>query len=241
MNSALAKMAKIQRGLQSTLGRRALSLGVGAALEHDRILLKSRPDVVVDVGANRGQFALAVINLNQDARIFSFEPLKAPAETFENIFDGYNNVTLFKTAIGPSCYSAEINVSARDDSSSLLEIGAGQISVFPGTELAAKEAIQVKTLASCITPSDLSSVSMLKIDVQGFELQALEGCETLLSNFRFVYIESSFQELYISQALVSDIFRWLLERGFRFSDMGDISRDSAGNAVQSDFLFERVA
>ncbi len=49
--------------------------------------------MIVDIGANRGQFALFYAD--------SFEPLAEPAACYRRVFDGLNNVRLIEEAIGP--------------------------------------------------------------------------------------------------------------------------------------------
>ena len=68
-----------------------------------------------------------------DARIVSFEPLSGPAALWRAVFAGDARATLVEAAVGPEAGEAEIHVSARDDSSSLLPIAARQSALFPGT------------------------------------------------------------------------------------------------------------
>ena len=75
--------------------------------------------------------------------------------------------------------------------------------------------------------------------MQGFELEALQGCEDLLDRFAQVYVECSFLELYTGQALADEVIAWLRERGFRLAGVYNMSYDRNGSAVQGDFLFSR--
>ena len=100
----------------------ALRTRVAASTEHDRIIAGLGLDTVVDIGANRGQFALCIRRHYPLAQIFSFEPLQKPAETFAKTFGGDTRTRLFRTAIGPETRSAEMHVSRWDVASSLLPI-----------------------------------------------------------------------------------------------------------------------
>jgi hypothetical protein len=82
---------------------------------------------------------------------------------------------------------------------------------------------------------------MLKLDVQGFELTALEGCVDLLECFRHVYVEASFIELYVGQALASEIVAYLLDRGFTLTCVANLERGKSQRPIQADFLFSRRA
>lgn len=193
---------------------------------------------VVDIGANRGQFALAARHWAPRARINSFEPLTAAADRFRQVFRNDSKTTLHESAIGPSRRSAILHVSHRDDSSSLLAIGAAQISLFPRT--AKKGALQVKVglLEDFVTCRDIKRPALLKLDVQGFELEALKGCESMLNCFAHIYAECSFRELYEGQALADDVIGWLRGRGFDLTGVYNVMYDREGKAVQADFMFE---
>ena len=214
-------------------------MGVAPGLEHVALLGRLQPHGVVDIGANRGQFALATRHAVPGARIVSFEPLPGPAQRFRAVFAGDRHVTLHETAIGPRAGIAEMHVSVRDDSSSLLPIGVEQNRLFPGTAEAGTRKIRVGRLADFLPADEVVAPALLKLDVQGFELTALQGCEELLDRFDWVYAECSFIELYEGQALADEVIAWLRERGLRLVGVYNMARDRDGRAIQADFLFAR--
>ena len=236
-------MAKKFRKLLRIVAKRdplwlnALCRGVAAGIEHTAVLRKLACNTVVDVGANRGQFALAARHNFPNAQIFSFEPLEEPANMFRQIFALDNAVTLHSAAIGPDEEQREMHVSARDDSSSLLPISSLQNEIFPGTGEVGTADVQVAPLDAFLSDKDIAGPAMLKLDVQGFELEALQGCESLLNNFEWVYCECSFVELYSGQKLAFQIIEWLSNHGFRIMGMYNPSYDRDGQAIQADFLF----
>ena len=218
---------------------RALCHGVAPSLEHLRVLSLLRPSSVIDIGANRGQFALAVRHVLPQAAIDSFEPLPEPAAVFRRVFAGDTRVTLHACAIGERAGTTSMHVSARDDSSSLLPIGREQTRIFPGTQEAGRAAIEVRRLDDVLAPEPIAAPALLKLDVQGYELHALRGCETLLDAFAWVYCECSFVALYEGQALADEVIAWLRERGLRLLGVYNMAHDHDGRAVQADFLFGR--
>jgi FkbM family methyltransferase len=215
---------------------------VAAGVEHT-VVLKCFGDekfrTIVDVGANRGQFSLVAQYCFPEAKIISFEPLKEPAILFRRVFQSDPNVTLHECAIGQREEEAIIHVSKADDSSSLLPISSTQTNFFPGTGEKEIRAIQVKPLDSVLRAADIQKPALLKMDVQGFELQALEGCRSLLSSFSYVYVECSFVELYSGQSLAHEIIDFLKKFGFILSGVYNVYYDKKGMAVQSDFLFSK--
>lgn len=213
---------------------------VAASTEHDNILADLEIDTVVDIGANRGQFALCARRHFPQAQIYSFEPLVKPATVWRKVFQGDSRARLFNKAIGAEPGAASMHVSRWDVSSSLLPFAQAQHDNFPLTEEITQETVTLARLSDCITAHEVAGTALLKLDVQGYELVALAGCAELMDKFRFVYVEASFVELYVGQALASEIVSHLLARGFRLVCVANLSSGRSTRPVQGDFLFERA-
>jgi FkbM family methyltransferase len=224
--------------LQPILLRAFLKHLVMAGVEHKAVL--SRPlSTLVDIGANRGQFALAARAFS-GAKIVSFEPLPEVAKIFMRVFNDDLSVKLHIAAIGEKSETKLIHLSARDDSSSLLEIGEAQSSFFPGTHEVGTLEVTVGALDNFLTKEEIVRPAMLKIDVQGFELQAIVGCKSLIGNFDYVYCECSFVELYKNQKLAGEVITYLYKLGFILTGIYNPSYDHVGNCIQADLLFEQM-
>lgn len=219
--------------------RKALTAhGVLAGAEHRRIFAANF-QTVVDVGANRGQFALAAREWAPGARVISFEPLSGPAAVFVNIFKSDPMVRMHQVAIGPESGPIPIHVSAADDSSSILPISNLQQLLYPGSLEVRTETVRAGHLTEFVKPEEIIFPALLKLDVQGFELDALAGCEELLERFSHIYAECSFLELYKGQALADEVIDWLARHEFRLAGVYNASYDNKGNAVQCDILFTK--
>lgn len=241
MQRAFNRVDKLFQAILSTRLRHVLlRYRVLAGAEH-RYVLSRKLGTVVDVGANKGQFSMAVREWAPEARVIAFEPLPGPALIYRKIFADDYQVQLHQTAIGITSEQRTINVSYRDDSSSFLPISAVQTTLFPGTQKVASIEVHVGPLKDFITAAELFPPSMLKLDVQGFEYEALNGCESLLHHFNFVYCECSFLELYSGQKMACDIIAWLLGRNFNLIGIYNLTYDTKGQSVQADFLFELSA
>lgn len=238
-----AFLNRLDKLCQAILSRRMFHAlfrhGVLAGAEHRHILLCDLR-TVVDIGANRGQFALAAREWAPNARVISFEPLPGPASVFRSVFSGDDKVFLQQAAIGPEPKKQKMHISAKDDSSSLLPISSVQIAKFPGTGEVATIEVLVGQLEEFIKADELQSPSILKLDVQGYEFEALIGCESMLPYFNMVYCECSFVELYSGQKLAWEVVDWLADKGFRLSGIFNTSYDSNGQTIQADFLFRGV-
>ena len=100
-----------------------------------------------------------------------------------------------------------IHISQQDDSSSLLPIGDAQVELFPDTREKETRVVKVLPLDKVIDIQKISQPSLVKIDVQGYELETLKGCSTALSRISYIYVECSFKELYLGQALAHEIIK----------------------------------
>lgn len=215
-----------------------LKYRVMAGVEHNHILRKENFKTIIDIGANRGQFSLAASHFNKEAVIHAFEPLTKPAKIFKKIFCNYDNIHLHKTAVGSSNNESVINISNEDDSSSLLEISDIQLKYYPNTNEVGTQKVNVSKLGSNIKSSNIISPALLKIDVQGYELEALMGAEELLDKFDYIYCECSYIALYKDQPLVNDIIIFLSKNDFILSGIYN-SQIEKGDCIQSDFLFKK--
>jgi len=233
------KCKKAFRLLHNPRFRELMLKGVAAAIEHKACLSRFDPQTVVDIGANKGQFSVLALEMYPSSQIYSFEPLSAPRDHLLRVLGDEKRIQVFPGAIGPDETFLPMNISARDDSSSLLPITEQQVRFFPGTEAAGIETVRVAPLDCFLSEDKIIRPALLKIDVQGFEREVLKGCENMLPLFDVIYVECSFVELYSGQALASEVFKFLLDRGYRFAGAYNLSYNSEDVAIQGDFLFQR--
>ena len=178
---------RAQQELKRARFRRQLLSGTFATSEPEYAHLGewlAEGDWVVDVGANVGHYTIRLSQLVGNAgRVLAFEPVP---DTFELLaanlsFVGAHNVTLFNLAL--SANTAVMPLFVPQFRSGLANFYcAGLTSTSPWPYNAESEfnvfAVELDTLA---LPQ---RVSLIKIDVEGHELSALRGMETLLRRDR---------------------------------------------------------
>lgn len=218
-----------------------LSSGIAATTEHIPLLKSFKNlNTIIDIGANKGQFSLVARHLFHETKIIGFEPLLKPAEKYRNLFKNDKNVFFHQTAIGNQSGNTQMHISKREDSSSILPIGDNQSNIFPGTEESHILDINIGRLKEYVNINDLVSPVFVKIDVQGFELNVLKGCLDLIDNFDYIYVETSFVELYEKQPLAYEIISFLKEYSFDLKGIYNSIYDKEGLAVQADLLFNKT-
>lgn len=130
-----------------------------------------------------------------------------------------------------------MTVSAKDDSSSLLQIAPVQEKVFPGTRVAGQELVDVVPLDLLGIHQQLRGRTLLKVDVQGFELEVFKGASSLLDMVDMVLVEVSFLSFYEGQALAGEIID-LLSGRFELCALG-LPTIHDGRVAQVDVLMHR--
>lgn len=233
---ARIRAVKLSRLLTRADYRRGLRQGVAASVEHSSIPFTPGVSTVIDLGASRGQFALFAANRFPGARIISFEPQPGPMAELKKVLG--DRVETRPVAVGSQPGTATMNVSASDDSSSLREIGEGQRKVFPGTGKVDTIEVEVTTLDAAL-PEPLARPCLMKIDVQGLELEALQGGPATLAQVDEALIECSFIELYEGQAMADEVISLMLDAGLRLVGVHGATTDASGRMVQADFHFRR--
>jgi FkbM family methyltransferase len=213
---------------------------VAPAIEHEAVLRQLDFDFVADVGANRGQFSLVCRRLRPGAEVVAFEPLPGPAGIYRALFDGDPLVRLHECALAPARGEMVMHISGRDDSSSLLPISELQGRNFPGTEEVGTRRVVTGPLSDFVATDQLTRQSLLKIDVQGFELEVLKSAESLLPRFCWIYAECSFVSLYEGQALADEVIAWLKAHRFELRARLNPTHGRDGALLQADLLFTRI-
>jgi FkbM family methyltransferase len=241
MLKARARASKVGRLLREPQLLRkiapGLRQGVFPSFEHASVQFGAQFATVLDVGASRGQFALFALTRFPGAKLICFEPLPDARATARRVLKRHD-VELHGVALGSTRGKTALNVSAHDDSSSLLPIGPEQVTAFPGTHETHKIVVSVDVLDAYLD-EHTRRPCLLKIDVQGSELDTLKGAGASLSYVDEIFVEVSFVELYTGQALASDIIYYLTEHGFKLVDVNGLVRSGNGTALQADLLFRR--
>jgi len=234
----MLRARKLLACLISSHYRQALLKGVAPSIEHEPALKGKVFDCVVDIGANKGQFAVFARNCFPQSKIISFEPLPKPARIYQSLFQSDARARLIRAAIGTRSGTLLINVTAEDDSSSPLGIGQLQTKAF-GTVVVDTVEVPCGFLSDYLRENDLGTKNLLKVDTQGFELEVLRGAGELLDRFDAVYCELSFVELYVGQSLASEVISYLWHRRFNLAGIYNLASGGKLGQLQADMLFVR--
>ena len=195
-------------------------------------------NTIIDVGANEGQFIQKITRILPHIQIYAFEPLKESFTRLKEIVKNSKKIIVYNFALGDEEKETVINLNEYSPSSSLLELTDLHKDAFPITKNVEQEKIFVKVLDEIANDLELKKKVMMKLDVQGFELNVLRGSENTLKNVDIILIETSFYELYKNQPLFKDIFDFLSDRGFNyFGSFEQLYDERDGKILQADSIF----
>lgn len=161
-------------------------------------LNKFNIDLIIDIGANTGQFANNIRAIGFKKRIISFEPLtKEHSDLSKRASSDNEWIVAPKMAIGEYDGIVEINIAANSGSSSILNMTTSHLNAAPESKYINKENVEIKKLDT-IAPLYFDGFKnpLLKIDAQGYESKILDGAEEVISKFKGLICELSLTSLY---------------------------------------------
>lgn len=205
-------------------------------------LKQNNIDLVIDIGANIGQFAGELRSAGFSGKIISFEPLTdARKKLVKAAADDSHWVIHQQCAIGDFNGELVINIAGNSVSSSLLPMLDAHSKAAVNSTYISTEKIKVCKLDSVIENYlKVDQKFFIKIDTQGYEWQVLDGAIKTLNRAQGVLCELSLVPLYQNQRLWRDIvdrlesngfMLWALQKGF--------SDPRTGQSLQMDGIFLR--
>ena len=172
-------------------------------------------DSVLDVGANAGQFGQALRRAGFTGRIVSVEPLTEAYAALAARATRDPAWSVERAAVSEQAGSLVVNVSANSVSSSVLPILERSTVAAPQTGYVGTESVPATTVAELVERHALDpAATLLKIDVQGYELPVLRGAAATLDRLAAVRTEMSLVPLYEGQALLPEMIDFLAQHGF---------------------------
>jgi len=199
-------------------------------------------NIVLDVGANTGQFAKQIRNdIGYKGKILSFEPVSRAYKFLEIESKKDPKWEVFHYALGEIDTKRKINISKNLQSSSFLNMLPVHLQAAPMSVYTRNELIKIKTLDSIFENvcSNGSNV-YLKIDTQGYEERVIKGAEKSLINIDTIQLEMSLIPLYEGESLFNKMYNILIKKGYSMVSIEPVFLDqNSGKLMQIDGIFHR--
>jgi FkbM family methyltransferase len=207
----------------------------------DQLNLVGEASVVVDAGAYDGSVAAEYLEIFPAATCHALEPHPSSFRSLTDRLDGHPRARLHELAIADRPGRRLLHSFATAATNSLLApipwvhkvVGANHMDEFTQVE------IEVTTLDRFAEQEGLSRIDVLKLDVQGAEVLALEGAERLLRAHAIglVATEVDFVQVYREQAFYHDVAATLQRVGYRLYDFYNFHYGPGGQLQWGDAIF----
>ncbi len=240
MNRILGTARSVARKLGVDLIR--YTPGKSASARLRRLLASQRIVTTLDVGANVGQFANRLRrDYGFEGRIISFEPSEEAFAILERAAGNDQAWQAFRLGLGDREEARLLNVSENSQSSSVLEVLPLHLSVAPESRTVSQETIQLRRLDVLWDELGIADAPVfLKLDVQGFERQVLDGAADVLDRLSVVQLELSVTPLYEGEMVLGEALARMQSHGLALCSCEPSFTDEArGKALQFDCVFAR--
>ena len=217
-------------GIRHAIGRRA------------RLLRALDINLVIDVGANIGQFGSEIRAAGYAGAILSIEPLSDAYPRLSARAECDGEWLTMRCALGESDGTSTIHIAGNSASSSLLDMLPDHERAAPETHYVGQETVNVRRLESILEEQEaLGERPYLKIDVQGYELAVLRGAGTHLGTLAAIQLELSLAELYAEAPTAREVDAFVTDAGYRLAGIEPGFTDpSTGRLLQMDGIYVRT-
>jgi FkbM family methyltransferase len=197
------------------------------------MLCSVEPPIIIDGGAHKGESIDTITSVFDNVNIHAVEANPGRASELENKYDS-ENIEIYNVALGPENDEVEFNITKKDQSSSILDSTDKNVDSF-GEKVAVEKQVMVEQnrLDNIIE----FSPDIIKLDLQGYELRALEGARDLLQSVELVLVETSFRELYEGQATFCELHAFLQRNGFSIFNIYETYTTETGELAEFDALY----
>lgn len=211
------------------------------ATSHRSWLRSASLRTVIDVGAHTGEFSSGIRSVLPDVTIHAFEPQRDCHARLAKRFAGSRNFHARCVALGSSEGRVQFHRSSFSKSSSTLRMSALHRGAFPWTGEIEETSVEMATLDGQLAEAALDKNVLLKIDVQGSELEVLKGARKTLEQVDFVLVETSVGDaLYEGEATFEQVAAFLSTHLLAYAGNWDQMCDPRdGKVLQVDALFVR--
>jgi len=182
--------------------------------DHILSLLPAKP-VIIEAGAHDGTNSRDLASI-PGSTVYCFEPLPGAFKRLIEATESATNVSCYPIALGQFDGEIEMFVSSgkNDASSSILKPKEIRV-VNPDIHFHEKIPVKVFTIDSWAQEHGVAKVDFLWLDMQGYELAAMQAAPRILETVSVIYTEVNLLEVYEGVPLYNDVWKWLTSAGFQ--------------------------
>ena len=172
---------------------------------HKRIFTHVRNldiDKIIDIGAHKGEFLVEMLKIKKVNSFYAFEPQKNIFDDLNEKFSKNNRITLLNCAIDKEIANKKLQINKLSMTSSLAEVNVKSLYFKLKNFLTSSKSnfvdeyvVQTNTVDNFFKDVNLEK-TLLKIDVEGFEMNVIQGSKMKLKEIPYIIIENQFGNHY---------------------------------------------
>jgi FkbM family methyltransferase len=234
-------MKAVLKQVVKSAGYRIVPVAEDFAHQRSRAMKDRQIDLVIDVGANMGQYGSGLRESGYEGSIWSFEPLSQAYRELQRVAGRDGGWTTCRTAVGEAPGKLPINIAGNGQSSSLFPMLKAHADAAPESQYVGTEMVEVVPLDDLWGKQlPRSARAMLKLDTQGYEGLVIRGARSVVAEIQIIECEMSFVPLYEGQMLFHEMYLMITQLGFRLIGLEPALFDKNTNHfLQVDGLFAR--
>lgn len=196
---------------------------------------------VLDVGANRGQFAQWLTDYGFRGQIHLFEPLPEAYAALNAAGAGRPGWIAHEYALAAREGEAVLNVGRNDETSSLQSVAKDDAAKLTALEVVDKLTVRTRRLDNVLAECRIDPArAFLKIDAQGGEAAVLEGAGDAVNKFPLIQLETAIAPLYDGETQLAPMIAYFRARGFVVRGVRPVYfHPSNRELMQVDLIVER--
>lgn len=207
------------------------------------LLAGSRRPVIFDVGAHHGETAQRFISAFPDAALYCFEPFPDSYRELSKNAAGYKDAILEAFGFSDQPGAQEFYSNQSSPTNSLLRLAPMAAETWRNDSLRPSSSVRCEfaTIDCYLAEKGISSVDLLKLDVQGAEYRVLRGADRSLreGRIRNIYLEIIVGRTYEGQKSLGEYLSLLDSFGFRVQGLFNFEHGPNRELIQLDGLFSR--
>lgn len=198
--------------------------------------IASGSPMIFDVGANQGVFTDEMLARYGAPELYLFEPIPTLCEVMREKYRGKGNVRVLQYAAGNKNGTEQFNITDNVVSSSVLSPEESTL-MYHEKALIVKDRISVEVRKLADFAKDVGAIDIVKLDIQGYELEALRGFDHYLADVRSIICEVEFFSVYRAQPLFAEVEMFLRNNGFYLFNLYNIWTHEDGQLEAADAFF----
>ena len=167
---------------------------------------------IYDLGANVGTWSQLAKALIPGASIHAFEPIPTYQESYLASTKGLSSIRLHKVGAGSENKKEKFNFSGH--SSSFLEVSENLLRMFPNEKKVGEITVDMVRLDDYSSKEHIPMPDLMKLDVEGYELEVLKHATECMKYCRYIILEVSFVERHIGQPLFHDVIHFMGQQNY---------------------------